>query len=64
MGVSPIEIRGRMGLVPRERLHCRTRELALRAGRSPSDVAQRDYEQAKRELTGETNSERQDARLT
>jgi hypothetical protein len=37
----------------RERLHRRTLELAARAGRTPPDVAQSDYEQAKRELVGE-----------
>jgi hypothetical protein len=37
----------------RERLHRRTLELARKAGRVPPDVAQADYEQAKRELVGE-----------
>jgi hypothetical protein len=37
----------------RDRLHRRTLELAMRAGRGPAEVAQADYEQAKRELVGE-----------
>jgi hypothetical protein len=37
----------------RERLHRRTLELARRAGRGAAEVAQADYEQAKRELVGE-----------
>lgn len=50
-------------VVTREMVHVRTRELALRAGRIPPQVAQIDYEQAKRELTGESESDRQDAVL-
>ena len=45
--------------VTREMIAARTRELALRAGRVPPQVAQADYEQAKRELTGETDVDRQ-----
>lgn len=41
----------------------RTVELAIRAGRSPIEIRQRDYEQAKRELTGETDFDRQQAVL-
>lgn len=37
----------------------RTVELAISAGRSPIEIKQSDYEQAKRELTGETDFERQ-----
>jgi hypothetical protein len=37
----------------------RTVELAHRAGRSSIQIRQCDYERAKRELTGETNSDRQ-----
>jgi hypothetical protein len=47
----------------RETLHARTRELALRAGRIPPHVSQLDYEQAKREVTGEFDLDRQDAVL-
>lgn len=50
--------------VTREMVYARTRALALRAGRVPPMVWQIDYEQAKRELTGESESERQDAVLT
>ncbi len=46
-------------LASREKVRVRTHELALRAGRTPPHVTQADYEQAKRELTGETELERQ-----
>ncbi len=45
--------------VTRERVLARTRELAELAGRTPPAVAQSDYEQAKRELTGEADLDRQ-----
>lgn len=41
----------------------RTVELAISAGRSSIEIRQRDYEQAKRELTGETDFGRQHAVL-
>lgn len=41
--------------ITRAMLHARTRELAAKAGRIPPDVTQTDYEQAKRELTGEAD---------
>ncbi len=47
----------------RDRLRLRTRELAVRAGRAPQQISQLDYEQAKRELTGESDAERQDSVL-
>lgn len=40
-------------------VRARTVELAQIAGRSSIEIRQRDYEQAKRELTGETDSDRQ-----
>jgi hypothetical protein len=40
-------------------VRARTVELAIRAGRNPTEIRQRDYEQAKRELTGETDFDRQ-----
>lgn len=43
----------------RERVHARTQQLAVLAGRTPPQVSQVDYEQAKREVTGETESDRQ-----
>jgi hypothetical protein len=49
--------------VTREMIAIRTRELAARAGRIPPYVDQTDYEQAKRELTGESDSARQDAMI-
>ena len=47
----------------REMLRARTRELALRAGRTAAQVSQVDYEQAKRDLTGESEMDRQDVVL-
>jgi hypothetical protein len=44
-------------------LHARERELAWHAGRTSSDVTQPDYERAKREVTGETDLDRQNAWL-
>lgn len=44
---------------PRERVHLRARELTLLAGHASLDVTQEDYEQAKREVTGETILSRQ-----
>jgi len=49
--------------VTREGVHARARELALIDGRTPPDVTQADYEQAKRELTGESELDRQEAVL-
>jgi len=51
------------GAVTRAMVHARTRELALRAGRTAMQISQQDYEAAKRELTGESDSDRQDALL-
>jgi hypothetical protein len=50
-------------LTPRERVHMRARELALMAGRVQLHVTQTDYEQAKREITGESDAARQEAIL-
>jgi len=49
------------GPVTREMAQARARELALIAGRPAPLVLQSDYEQAKRELTGEWDFERQNA---
>ena len=49
--------------VTREMLHARTLELALMAGRSAHQIKQVDYERAKRELTGESDFDRQQAVL-
>lgn len=54
---------GPLRLIARERVHQRTRELACRAGREAADVSLADYEQARRELTGEWDRERQEAKL-
>lgn len=50
-------------LVSRIVLTLHTRDLAARAGRKPPQITQQDYEQARRELTGERDTERQDARI-
>jgi len=47
----------------REKLNARAHELAASSGRVPTQVTQSEYEQAKRELTGESEGERQDAVL-
>jgi len=52
-----------IGPVTREMVRARSRELALIAGRTPPQVSQLDYEQAKRELTGESDLDRQDTIL-
>jgi hypothetical protein len=52
-----------VGAVSRAMLHARARELALIAGRPATHVTQVDYEQAKRELTGETDIDLQEAAL-
>ena len=52
-----------IGSVTREMVRSRARELAMIAGHTPSHVTQADYERAKRELTGESDRDRQDAIL-
>jgi hypothetical protein len=49
-----------IGTVTREMVYARARELASLAGHAPPHVRQSDYEQAKRELTGESDMDRQD----
>jgi hypothetical protein len=49
-----------VGAVTRDMVHARARELALISGRPASEISQADYEQAKRELTGESDMDRQD----
>jgi hypothetical protein len=44
-------------------VQARTRELAVLAGRTPLAITQSDYEQARREMTGETDMDRQEAVL-
>lgn len=44
-------------------VRARTVELAIRAGRRSIEIRQSDYEQAKRELTGETDFDRQQVML-
>lgn len=45
--------------VTRQMVHDRTLELALTAGRNSHQIRQADYERAKRELTGESDFDRQ-----
>ena len=52
-----------LGLVTRAMCQTRARELAVIAGRPAHQVWQADYLQAKRELTGETDPDLQDAIL-
>lgn len=49
--------------VTRERVHARTRELAIQNGRQAHQVTRSDYERAKREVTGEREPYRQDGLL-
>ena len=52
---------GGIGPVTRDMIHARARELALIAGHPAPHVTQVEYEQAKRELTGETEIDPQAA---
>ena len=52
-----------IGPPTRKMAQARARELALMAGRVPPHVTQADYEQAKRELMGEPDMNRQEAIL-
>jgi hypothetical protein len=52
-----------IGPVTRDLVQARTRELAEIAGRTSLQVTQADYERAKRELTGESDMDRQEAIL-
>ncbi|MEO5711866.1 MAG: hypothetical protein ABIT37_00110 [Luteolibacter sp.] len=45
--------------ITRELVHARTLELALIDGRNSHQIKQVDYERAKRELTGESDFDRQ-----
>lgn len=47
----------------RERLHLRTCEIARIQGRGSFEITQKDYEQAKRDVTGEKDPDRQNAIL-
>ncbi len=47
--------------VTREMVYARTIELAALAGRTSYEIRQYDYEQAKRELTGESDFDKQQA---
>lgn len=47
----------------REMVRSRTLQLAIIAGRGPHQIKQSDYEQAKRELTGESDFDRQQSIL-
>ena len=47
--------------VTRQMVYVRTIELATLAGRASHEIKQSDYEQAKRELTGESDCDKQQA---
>jgi hypothetical protein len=49
--------------ITREMVYTRTIELATLAGRNPLQINQMDYERAKRELTGESDFDKQQAVL-
>jgi hypothetical protein len=51
------------GLTMRERLHRRTCTIAAQTGRNPCVISQADYEQAKRDVTGESDLDLQNAML-
>jgi hypothetical protein len=53
----------RISPVTREMVYARTTELASLAGRSSLQIKQMDYERAKRELTGESDFDKQQALL-
>jgi len=52
-----------IGTVTRAMVNARAKELALMAGHPPGHVTQAEYERAKRELTGESDIDKQDAIL-
>jgi hypothetical protein len=52
-----------IGPVTRAMVQARAQELAVIAGRAPPHVTHADYQQARRELTGEADIDRQDAVL-
>jgi hypothetical protein len=58
-----IETCSQKSSVSRSMVYERCRELALKDGRAPGCVSQTDYEQAKWELTGERDIDRQEAIL-
>ena len=49
--------------VTRQMVYARTIELASSAGRTSQEIKQSDYERAKRELTGESDFDKQQAVL-
>ena len=61
-GVLTENFRG-IGPVTRAMVQARAQELAVLAGHAPPHVTQAEYQQAKRELTGESDTDRQDAIL-
>ena len=61
--VTPAQGFKTTGSVSRERVNDRTHELAALSGRASPQIVQADYEQAKRDVTGESDHDRQDAIL-
>ena len=60
---SPDDSLKNVAPITRSQVQTRARELALIAGRTSLEISLSDYKQAKRELTGETELDRQDAVL-
>ncbi len=52
-----------IGPATRPRIHARARELAVIAGRVPHQVSPAEHDQARRELTGQSDVDRQEAEL-
>ena len=63
MLLTMFETKKRNKPVTRDEVNIRAHELAKLAGRTHPDVAQRDYEQAKEEVTGESDRIRQNEAL-
>ena len=61
-GIISENLKG-VGTVTRQMVHQRASELALISGRAGQRVQQADYEQAKRELTGESDIDQQEEKL-
>jgi len=53
------DVRGNTPAATPQMVRARTVEMAICAGRSSLEIRQRDYERAKRELTGESDPARQ-----
>ena len=63
MQTTSSDDQGPTGPATRERVHRRTHEMAVSAGRSRTQITHSDYLRARRELTGESDFSRQDSVL-